>query len=210
MNPRTTQWTLHSDSSEIRQIHLQPSDQMNYRNPDEWLRWKWRFQQFREASRVSEPALRKQISTFLYSLGEVAKAILHLQMRQPKSAATTVMSSSSLTPPRFERTLSMNVCSSTRETSRVETTAEQYTCIMALYDLVKHCDYWTLKEEMNRDQLVVDIRDSVLLKKLQMDTVLTLKPVKKRFAGEKRSTNSSTWSKELTIQWMTQSWCHPP
>jgi len=51
-------------------------------------------------------------------------------------------------------------------------TAEQY--IMALYELVEHCDYGEIKEEMIRDCLVVRIRDITLLEKLQLDSVLTL------------------------------------
>ena len=50
---------------------------------------------------------------------------------------------------------------------------------MALYNLVKHCDYGALKEEMIRDWLIVGIRDSVLLEKVQMDAVLTLESAKK-------------------------------
>ena len=56
-------------------------------------------------------------------------------------------------------------------------TAEQY--IMALYDLVEHCNYGALKEEMIRDRLVVAIRDSALSEKLQMDAALTLESAKK-------------------------------
>ena len=50
---------------------------------------------------------------------------------------------------------------------------------MALYDLVKHCDYWTLKEEMIRDRLVVGIRNSAFSEKLQTDAVLPLESAKK-------------------------------
>ena len=44
---------------------------------------------------------------------------------------------------------------------------EQY--IMALYELVQHCDYGEMKDEMIRDRLVVGIRDSLLSEKLQLD-----------------------------------------
>ena len=41
--------------------------------------------------------------------------------------------------------------------------------ITILYSLLKNCQYGELKEEMIRDRLVVDIRDSVLSERLQMD-----------------------------------------
>ena len=60
----------------MAQIRLQPPDPFNFRNPDDWPRWKRRFQQFREASGLSEAAASKQTSTFLYCLGEEAEAVL--------------------------------------------------------------------------------------------------------------------------------------
>ena len=57
-------------------IRLQPPEPFNFRNPDDWQRWKRRFQQFREASGLDESAETKQVSTLLYSLGEEAEAVL--------------------------------------------------------------------------------------------------------------------------------------
>ena len=59
-------------------IRLQPPEPFNFRNPDDWQRWKRRFQQFREASGLDESAETKQVSTLLYSLGEEAEAVLTL------------------------------------------------------------------------------------------------------------------------------------
>ena len=60
----------------MAQIRLQPPDPFNFRNPDDWPRWKRRFEQFHEASGLSEAAAKRQISTFLYCLGEEAEAVL--------------------------------------------------------------------------------------------------------------------------------------
>ena len=60
----------------MAQFHLQPSDPFNFRNPDNWPHWKRWFQQFWEASGLSEAAAKKQISTLLYCLEEEAEAIL--------------------------------------------------------------------------------------------------------------------------------------
>ena len=49
---------------------------------------------------------------------------------------------------------------------------------MALYELVQHCDYGGMKDEMIRDRLVVGICDSSLSEKLQLDPALTLKKAK--------------------------------
>ena len=38
----------------MAQIRLEPPEPFNFRKPDDWSRWKRRFQQFREASGLSE------------------------------------------------------------------------------------------------------------------------------------------------------------
>ena len=50
---------------------------------------------------------------------------------------------------------------------------------MALYDLAETCEYGSMKEEMIRDRLVVDIRDDALSQKLQLDATLSLEKAKK-------------------------------
>lgn len=45
-------------------------------DPDEWPKWKCRFQQFSEASRLDTESQSQQVSTVLYCMGEDAKDIL--------------------------------------------------------------------------------------------------------------------------------------
>ena len=67
--------TLHGGSSRMAQIRLQPPDLFKFRNPDDWPRCKRGFEQFCEASGLSEEATKRQISTFLYRLGEEAETV---------------------------------------------------------------------------------------------------------------------------------------
>jgi len=57
-------------------LRLQPPDPFNFRNPDEWPRWKRRFEQFRTASGLSTEDDLRQVSTLLYCLGEEADDVL--------------------------------------------------------------------------------------------------------------------------------------
>ena len=57
-------------------IRLQPPEPFNFHNSDKWPRWKSRFQQFRDASGLSTESSSKQVSTFLYCLGEEAESVL--------------------------------------------------------------------------------------------------------------------------------------
>ena len=60
----------------MAQIQLQPPTSFNFKNPDDWGRWKKRFDQFRIASGLSSEPAKKQISTLLYCMGEESEAVL--------------------------------------------------------------------------------------------------------------------------------------
>ena len=94
--------TLHGGSVGMAQIKLPPPDRFNFRNPDDWPRWRRRFQQFREASGLSDESAAKQISTLLYCLGEEAESVL---ASTNATAETSTVQSASLTiTSRFVRT----------------------------------------------------------------------------------------------------------
>ena len=57
-------------------VRLQPPDSFNFRTPDEWPRWKRRFEQFRSTSGLAEEEEPRQVSTLLYCLGEDADDVL--------------------------------------------------------------------------------------------------------------------------------------
>ena len=54
-------------------IHLEP---FNFCNLEDWQCWMSRFQQFRDASGLRTETASKQISTFLYCLGEGTESAL--------------------------------------------------------------------------------------------------------------------------------------
>ena len=162
----------------MAQIRLQPPDPFDIRNPDDWPRWRHRYQQFREASGLSDESASKQISTFLYCLGEEAESVL-----ASTNATAEDRRDFDRTIARFDTYFKVrnNVIYErarfNRRNQQSAETAEQY--IMALYALSEHCDYGNMTEEMIRDRFVVGIRDTALSEKLQMDPKLTLESAKK-------------------------------
>jgi len=60
----------------MAQIHFQPPDPLNFKAPEDWPRWKQRFEQFRIASGLAEENAKKQVNTLLYCLGEEAETVL--------------------------------------------------------------------------------------------------------------------------------------
>ena len=57
-------------------IRLQPPGQFDFSKPDEWPKWKKRFQQFRSASGLNAEEEPRQVDTLLYCLGEEADSVL--------------------------------------------------------------------------------------------------------------------------------------
>ena len=158
-------------------LRLQPPEPFNFRNPDDWPRWKRRYQQFREASGLDEAAATKQVSAFLYCVGEEAESIL-----SSTNATAEDRKDYKKVLDKFDSHFNVrkNVIYErarfNRRSQQSGETAEQY--IMSLYDLAEHCEYGDMKEEMIRDRLVVGIRDSALSEKLQLDSKLTLESAK--------------------------------
>lgn len=57
-------------------IPISPPDRFDFRKPDEWQKWKRRFEQFLSASGLEKEDETMRVSTLLYSLGEEAHDVL--------------------------------------------------------------------------------------------------------------------------------------
>jgi len=60
----------------MQNIQLQPPEPFDFKSPDDWPRWKRRFEQFRLASGLDSEPDCKQVSTLMYCLGEDANSVL--------------------------------------------------------------------------------------------------------------------------------------
>ena len=57
-------------------VQLKPPSPFPFHRPDEWQRWRRRFEQFRVASGLSAESQQRQVSTLLYTMGEEAEDTL--------------------------------------------------------------------------------------------------------------------------------------
>ena len=158
-------------------IRLQPPNPFDFKQPDEWSRWKRRFEQFRSASGLSGQDQARQVSTLLYSLGDEAEDVLTSTniTAEGRTAYDTVVA-------KFDeyfkvrRNVIFERARFNRRCQRDDESAEQY--ITTLYSLIETCEYGNLKEEMLRDRLVVGIKDIALSERLQLDAELSLEKAK--------------------------------
>ena len=152
----------------MAQLRLQPPEPFNFWNPDDWLRWKQRFERFRVASGLASSDAVQQISTLLYCIGEEAEAVLTSTniIAEGREQYDTVVTKFEF----FRSTTKYHLWTGTinRRHQQEGETAEQY--IMELYRLAENCDYGPLKDEM--------IRDATLSQQLQLDAELTLDKAK--------------------------------
>ena len=163
----------------MAQLHLSPPEPFNFRNPEEWPKWKRRFEQFRIASGLAQEDEKRQVSTLLYCLGEESQAILD-STGVPSEEAMTTYDGIIETFESFFKVRKNVIFERARFNRRNQApgeTSERY--IMELYKLAEDCEYGGMKEEMIRDRLVVGIRDTVLSEQLQLDSKLTLESAKK-------------------------------
>ena len=57
-------------------IRLNPPEQFDFSKPDEWPKWKKRFEQYRSASGLKAEEDPRQVDTLLYCMGEEADSVL--------------------------------------------------------------------------------------------------------------------------------------
>ena len=159
-------------------VPLQPPAPFRFDAPDEWPRWKRRFEQFRTASGLSEEGEERQVCTLLYCLGEEAEDVLtstNITAESRKKYSDVLGKFDDFFKVRknviYER------ARFNQRSQREDETAEQY--ITSLYSLAGDCEFGDTKDTMIRDRLVVGIRDIALSERLQTEPDLNLDKAKR-------------------------------
>ena len=67
---------IHGVRSGMSSLQLSPPEAFDFKCPDNWQKWRRRFQQYCEASGLSAESDARQVNTFLYCLGEEANDVL--------------------------------------------------------------------------------------------------------------------------------------
>ena len=159
-------------------IRLEPPEPFDFKKPDDWPRWKRRFDQFRIASGLAEQAAPRQISTLLYCMGQDAEDVLrstNITEDERKTYDTVVTKLEEFFNVR--RNVIFERARFNRRNQKEGESIEQY--LTALYALVETCEYGALTEQMLRDRLVVGIKDQALSERLQTFSDLTLEKAKR-------------------------------
>ena len=158
-------------------LQLKAPGKFDFSKPDNWLKWKNRFEQFRVASGLKQEDGPRQVSTLLYCMGEEADSVLSSTniSEADREKYDSVMA-------KFDdffkvrRNVIFERAKFNRRVKLEGESIEQF--ITALYTLVETCEYGTLRDEMIRDRIVVGVRNGALSERMQYEAGLTLEKAK--------------------------------
>ena len=159
-------------------VPLQPPSSFHFDCPDKWVKWKWCFEQFRQASGLSAQSKVRQVSTLLYTMGEDTEDVLlsaNISTDDRKSYAEVMAKFDG-----FFQIRKNFIYEHARFNWRIkqpDESVEQF--VTNLYHLAEHCEYGNLRDKMIRDRIVVEIKSSTLSKRLQLDPEFTIEKAKK-------------------------------
>lgn len=157
-------------------IRLDPPAQFDFSKPDEWPKWKRRFQQYQSTAGLATEDETRQVDTLLYCMDEEADSVLtSTNIRADDRKKYTAVIGKFDNYLKVRRNTIFERAKFNRRSQREGESVEQY--IADLYELAEFCEYGDLKEEM-RDRLVVGIRDLALSEKMQTEAGLTLEEAK--------------------------------
>ena len=157
---------------------LKTPKEFPFNKPEEWVKWKVRFQQYRLASGLESKSAECQVSTLLYCMGEGAEDVLDstgISQDQKKVYQTVVEKFDEYFKVR--KNLIFERAHFNQRKQEKGDSAELF--ITALHQAADTCEFGTMKEQMIRDRLVVGIRDKTLSERLQMEPELTLEKAKR-------------------------------
>ena len=138
-------------ASGMASVCLQPPSFFDFKTPDEWPRWKRRFEQFHLASCLSAESDNRQVSTLLYCMGENAEDALtctNISDADRKKNNKVIKRFDDFFQVQknviFERARFNRRCHGESKL------AEQF--ITSLYNLVENCGYGDLNDQMICDR----------------------------------------------------------
>ena len=159
-------------------IRLQPPEPFDFKQPDEWTRWKRRFEQYRVASGLAEEGEARQVCTLLYCMGEEAGDVLtttKIEEADRQKYDKVIDKFDGFF--KVQRNTVFERAKFNRRNQRDDESVEQY--ITALFHLRETCDFGdgALADELLRDRIIVGIRDTKLAETLMLDPDMSLDKV---------------------------------
>ncbi|UYV64812.1 hypothetical protein LAZ67_3002052 [Cordylochernes scorpioides] len=153
---------------------IQPPETFDFSTPNEWPKWRKRFERYLVVSGMKKKEEADKIDLFMYLMGDRADDIFRIFKFEKEEEATKIDSVLKAFDSHF--CVRKNIIyERAKFNSRIQEDREPVDeFITSLYKLADSCEFEGLHEQLIRDRIVVGVRDKALSERMQLDSELTL------------------------------------
>ncbi|UYV71909.1 K02A2.6-like [Cordylochernes scorpioides] len=153
---------------------IQPPETFDFSTPNEWPKWRKRFERYLVVSGMKKKEEADKIDLFMYLMGDRADDIFRTFKFEKEEEATKLDSVLKAFDSHF--CVRKNIIyERAKFNSRIQEDREPVDeFITSLYKLADSCEFEGLHEQLIRDRIVVVVRDKALSERMQLDSELTL------------------------------------
>ncbi|UYV63522.1 hypothetical protein LAZ67_2004456 [Cordylochernes scorpioides] len=153
---------------------IQPPETFDFSTPNEWPKWRKRFERYLVVSGMKKKEEADKIDLFMYLMGDRADDIFRTFKFEKEEEATKIGSVLKAFDSHF--CVRKNIIyERAKFNSRIQEDREPVDeFITSLYKLADSCEFEGLHEQLIRDRIVVGVRDKALSERMQLDSELTL------------------------------------
>ncbi|UYV77093.1 K02A2.6-like [Cordylochernes scorpioides] len=153
---------------------IQPPETFDFSTPNEWPKWRKRFERYLVVSGMKKKEEADKIDLFMYLMGDRADDIFRTFKFEKEESATKIDSVLKAFDSHF--CVRKNIIyERAKFNSRIQEEREPVDeFITSLYKLADSCEFEGLHEQLIRDRIVVGVRDKALSERMQLDSELTL------------------------------------
>ncbi|UYV74725.1 K02A2.6-like, partial [Cordylochernes scorpioides] len=153
---------------------IQPPETFDFSTPNEWPKWRKRFERYLVVSGMKNKEEADKIDLFMYLMGDRADDIFRTFKFEKEEGATKIDSVLKAFDSHF--CVRKNIIyERAKFNSRIQEDREPVDeFITSLYKLADSCEFEGLHEQLIRDRIVVGVRDKALSERMQLDSELTL------------------------------------
>ncbi|UYV79391.1 K02A2.6-like [Cordylochernes scorpioides] len=153
---------------------IQPPETFDFSTPNEWPKWRKRFERYLVVSGMKKKEEADKIDLFIYLMGDRADDIFRTFKFEKEEEATKIESVLKAFDSHF--CVRKNIIyKRAKFNSRIQEDREPVDeLITSLYKLADSCEFEGLHEQLIRDRIVVGVRDKALSERMQLYSELTL------------------------------------
>ncbi|UYV65139.1 K02A2.6-like [Cordylochernes scorpioides] len=162
-----------------KSLLIQPPETFDFSTPNEWPKWRKRFERYLVVSGMKKKEEADKIDLFMYLMGDRADDIFRTFKFEKEEEATKIDSVLKAFDSYF--CVRKNIIyERAKFNSRIQEDREPVDeFITSLYKLADSCEFEGLHEQLIRDRIVVGVRDKALSERMQLDSELTLEKAMK-------------------------------